>query len=69
MSEIMIFLEITRAEKIAKNTVLGINNVDSKAEPNVQKIFFLIIYPFLRWLLKNDVLLKKFFMELLFRFW
>ncbi len=40
MSEIMTFLEIASAEKITKNSILGINNVDPKPEPNVHKNFF-----------------------------
>ncbi len=41
MSEIMTFLEKPGAEKIGKISILGMNNVDPKPDPNVQKkIFF-----------------------------
>ncbi len=32
--------------KNRKNPILGISNVDPKPEPNVQKKFFSVIYPF-----------------------
>ncbi len=64
MSEIMTFLEIADAEN-RKNPILGINNVDSKPEPNVQKkiiYHFPIIYTFSGGLFKNDVFLKTFYL-------
>ncbi len=61
MPEITTFLEIASAEKNCKNSILGINNVDPKPEPNVQKTFFFIIYKFFRGLSKMRFFLEKHF--------